>query len=137
LKQPQSALPGPVLLVDDQPPILFVAATYLEILGISCDVARNGAEALEKVVHGEYALVLIDVQMPVMGGLEATRRIRAWEQAAKLPQVPIIGMTAFTFPGDRQACLDVGMDDFIAKPFEPAELKSKILSFIAPNGLQT
>ncbi len=88
-------------------------------------------------MHGEYALVLIDVQMPVMGGLEATRRIRTWEQSAKLPHLPIIGMTAFIFAGDRQCCLDAGMDDYISKPFEPVELKSKIFSFIAPNGLQS
>ena len=113
-----------ILLVDDQPSILFVARSYLEMLGFRCDTAKNGAEAVKKVVEEPFSLMLIDLQMPVMDGLEATRRIRMREDAERLPRMPIIGMTAYPFEGNRERCIEVGMDDFVTKPFEPADLKS-------------
>jgi len=123
-----------ILLVDDQPSILFVATSYLEMLGLSCDTARNGAEAVEKVAQDSFSLMLIDLQMPVMDGLEATRRIRAREEAAGLPRLPIIGMTAYPFNGNRERCLEAGMDDFVTKPFEPADLKAILFSHLGDPG---
>ena len=119
-----------VLLIDDERSIVRIVSRYFEMLGISWEVAENGAKGLEKVMEGKYSLVLMDVQMPVMDGLETARRIREREQTEKLPRLPIIGMTAFAFAGDRQRCIEAGMDDFIAKPFEPTDLKSKIFSFL-------
>ncbi len=130
----EAATPVPIrariLLVEDHPPNILVATTYLEMLGIDCDVARNGIEAMEKIAGRKYALVLLDVQMAVMDGLEATRQIRAQEKKEGLPHLPIIGMTAYALAGDRQRCLDVGMDEYISKPFDPAELKAKVFAFV-------
>jgi len=119
-----------ILLVEDHPPNILVATTYLEMLGIDCDVAKNGIEAMEKIAAKTYALVLLDVQMAVMDGLEATRQIRAQEKKEGLPRLPIIGMTAYALAGDRQRCLDVGMDEYISKPFDPSELKAKVFAFV-------
>ncbi len=131
-EEEKSVLPhrARVLLVEDHPPNILVATTYLEMLGIDCDVARNGVEALERISQRQYAVVLLDVQMAVMDGLEATRQIRAREKRDRLPPVPIVGMTAYALAGDRQRCLDVGMDEYISKPFDPAELKAKVFAFI-------
>jgi len=83
-------------------------------LGIRADLAENGAEALERVAHGPYDIVLMDVQMPVMDGLEATRRIRRELPANAQPR--IIAMTASAFPEDRAHCMEAGMDDYVTKP---------------------
>ena len=119
-----------ILLVEDYQPNILVATSYLEMLGVDCDVAKNGQEALDKIAAGKYALVLLDVQMAVMDGLEATRQIRERERKQHLPRLPIIGMTAYALAGDRQRCLDVGMDEYISKPFEPEELKFKVLAIL-------
>jgi len=119
-----------ILLVEDYQPNILVATSYLEMLGVDCDVAKNGQEALDKIAAGKYALVLLDVQMAVMDGLEATRQIRERERKQHLPRLPIIGMTAYALAGDRQRCLDVGMDEYISKPFEPEELKFKVLAVL-------
>jgi PAS domain S-box-containing protein len=128
----EEALPfrATILLVEDHQPNILVATTYLEMLGIDCDVARNGREALEKIASRPYALVLLDVQMAVMDGLEATRQIRARERMEQRPRLPIIGMTAYALAGDRQRCLDAGMDEYISKPFEPEELKLKVFAIL-------
>ncbi len=131
---PQDEVAAPyrarILLVEDYQPNILVATSYLEMLGVDCDVAKNGQEALEKIAVGKYALVLLDVQMAVMDGLEATRQIRERERKQLLPRLPIIGMTAYALAGDRQRCLDVGMDEYISKPFEPEELKFKVLAIL-------
>jgi len=119
-----------ILLVEDHEPNILVASTYLDLMGIEHDVARDGVEAMEKFGLRTYALILLDVQMPNLDGLEVTRRIRAREKADGLPRSPIIGMTAYALAGDRQRCLDVGMDEYISKPFDFEELKSKVRSFV-------
>jgi CheY-like chemotaxis protein len=118
-----------ILLVEDYAPNVLVATAFLEDFGYVCDVASNGMEAVEKVISGAYLVVLMDVQMHGMNGLEATRMIRQHERENHLPPIPIIGMTAHALYGDKERCIESGMDDYIPKPFDPAQLKSKIMHF--------
>ena len=105
-----------------------MATSFLEAMGYSFEVAGNGGEALEKLDGTTYAAILMDVQMPGMDGIEATRRIRERERAAGEGRVPIIGMTAHALTGDRDRCLAAGMDDYLPKPFDPAGLAAKLLA---------
>jgi CheY-like chemotaxis protein len=89
----------------------------LKKLGFAFETANNGQEAIEMIEAGAQAeLVLMDCQMPVMDGLEATRHIRAWEQENGKPRLPIIALTASAFEEDRERALAAGMDDFLTKP---------------------
>jgi PAS domain S-box-containing protein len=118
---------GPrILLVEDYAPNVLVATTFIEQFGYTCEIATNGQEAIEKVKTGRFSLILMDVQMHGMNGLEATHLIRAYEQQQKLERIPIIGMTAHALSGDRERCLGAGMDDYIPKPFNPDELRGMI-----------
>lgn len=105
-----------VLLAEDEPINQEVASMLIEDINWTIDVANNGQEALALAQQNHYDLILMDMQMPVMGGLEATRQIRAIE---KLRAIPIIAMTANAFIEDRNACLDAGMNDFVTKPVMP------------------
>ena len=117
-----------ILLVEDNPVNLMVAQRLLQVLGTECDTAGNGQVALEKLeAGGDYSLVLMDCQMPVLDGYSATRRWREIEQERKAEQrMPIIAMTANAMAGDRQKCLDAGMDDYLAKPVGRNELEDCI-----------
>ncbi len=84
-------------------------------------LAGNGLEALSKLEKQRYDLILMDVQMPEMGGLETTRRIREREQTSG-EHIPIVAMTANAIKGDRERCLESGMDDYVSKPVLPEEL---------------
>lgn len=106
---------GQVLLAEDQPVNQRVAATYLQKLGLTVDVANNGQIALEKALLKSYDVIFMDCQMPVMTGYEATRKIR--ERQGK-EQTPIIALTAEGTSGERTNCFSVGMDDFLTKPLE-------------------
>ncbi len=119
-----------VLLVEDHEPNILVESTYLDLMGLECDVARNGEEALKKFALRKYDLILLDVQMPIMDGLEVTHHIRSQEKLKGLPRTSIIGMTAYALAGDRQSCLAAGMDEYISKPFDPEELKTKVLACV-------
>ena len=115
-----------VLLVDDMPTNQLIGCELLESLGITVDTADNGARALKKLLEDAtiYDIVLMDVQMPEMDGLEATRRLRA---SKRLPDLPIIAMTAHALDSERQRCLAAGMNDFLTKPIDP-ELLQHMLS---------
>jgi signal transduction histidine kinase/ActR/RegA family two-component response regulator/HPt (histidine-containing phosphotransfer) domain-containing protein len=119
---PSLALDVPlrVLVAEDNPINQRVAVPLLERLGYRADVAGNGVEALEAVTAVPYDLVLMDLRMPEMDGLEATRRIRAEVPADRRPRV--VAMTANATVEDRQACRDAGMDDFLSKPVRPPDL---------------
>ncbi len=113
-----------ILLVEDNPVNLMVAQRLLQILGADCDTAGNGQVALEKMETGDYDLILMDCQMPVLDGYSATRRWRELEQQRNATRrLPIVAMTANAMAGDRQKCLDAGMDDYLAKPVSRQELE--------------
>jgi CheY-like chemotaxis protein len=102
-----------------------VAVRMLERQGHRVAVAANGIEALERLRTGTYHLILMDMQMPEMDGLQATREIRQCEgQSGR--HIPIIAMTANALPGDRERCLDSGMDGYLSKPIHPRALSEGI-----------
>jgi CheY-like chemotaxis protein len=114
-----------VLVAEDNRINVMLATALLKKMGHVVDTAGNGREALEALAAKTYDLVLMDVHMPDMDGLEATRRIRQAEIAGRRKsRTPIIALTASTLEGDRQICIDAGMDDFLAKPLDPNALKA-------------
>jgi PAS domain S-box-containing protein len=124
-----------ILLVEDNPTNQQVAVGILFKMGLYADTAANGAEALSALGQIPYDLVLMDVQMPVMDGLTATRRIRAAASPVLNPRLPIIAMTAYAMQGDRDKCLDAGMNDYVPKPITPhilAEVLKKWLPHPSP-----
>ncbi|MGC4076319.1 MAG: ATP-binding protein [Rubrivivax sp.] len=116
-----------VLLAEDNPVNQDVGRELLEMAGLQVDVAADGEQAARLAVEGDYAAILMDMQMPGVDGLEATRLIRALPAHAA---TPIVAMTANAFGEDRQACLDAGMDDHVAKPVDPAQLYSVLLHWL-------
>jgi two-component system sensor histidine kinase/response regulator len=116
-----------VLLADDDPVNQEVTLALLQRLQLAVDVVGDGAQAVEQVRAHDYALVLMDVQMPVLDGLQATRAIRALPGRA---QLPILAMTANAYTEDREACLAAGMNDHIAKPVVPAQLTACLLRWL-------
>ncbi len=124
-----------ILVVEDNKINQKVIHLLMEKLGYQVDIANNGYEAIAALNRKRYALVLMDEQMPEMDGLEATRYIRQ-AQASKSPYFPpgmkIIAMTAKAMAGDRQACLDAGMDDYLSKPVNPEALRDMLTRYLAP-----
>jgi len=120
-----------VLLVDDYPPNVLVVATYLEKFGYDYDIADNGIDAISLAKQNRYVACLMDVQMHDMDGIEATMAIRDFESQEHKPHLPIIGITAHALSGDRERCLDAGMDEYVAKPFNPSELENRLAALIA------
>jgi len=119
-RRPEDGLRGAhVLVVEDNQVNRMLAARVLEEAGITADMAVNGLEAVERAGTGGYDLILMDLQMPQMDGLEACRIIRGMNTGKT---VPIIAMTANASPKDREACLEAGMNDHVAKPFRPHDL---------------
>jgi signal transduction histidine kinase/CheY-like chemotaxis protein len=120
----------PLLLVEDYEPNIMVATIMFENFGYHYEVARNGQEAIQKFTTGVYSIVLMDVQMPIMDGFETTRRIREFETKNNRVPIKIIAMTAHAMKGDREKCLEAGMDDYIAKPFNPHQLQTILTQYV-------
>ena len=110
-----------ILLAEDNPVNQKLAIKMLEKRGHQIVVAGNGKEALAALAKRTYDLVLMDVQMPVMDGLEATRQLREMEKGAGRRQ-PVVAMTALVMKGDKERCMEAGMDGYISKPIRPQEL---------------
>jgi CheY-like chemotaxis protein/HPt (histidine-containing phosphotransfer) domain-containing protein len=118
---------GTVLLAEDSDINREVASEMLTFLGFHCVCVPNGREAVARVQKGAVDLVLMDCQMPEMDGYEATRLIRQWEQqpapnGRRRQHLPVVALTAHAMKGDRDRCLESGMDDYLTKPLDPAEL---------------
>ncbi len=120
-----------VLLVEDYVVNQRLALKLLEKLGHDAEVCSNGQEAVEAVRRGGYDIVLMDVQMPVMGGFEATALIREWERTAG-GHLPIVAMTAHALTGDRERCLAAGMDGYVTKPIDRQRLAEAIDAATTP-----
>lgn len=127
LQLPASKL---VLIVDDYENNQRVALAYLKKLGYAAHVVESGPAAIEAITRNRarYALILMDWQMPGMDGLEATRRIRQWEQR-RGDRIPIIGMTANALKDDRERCLAAGMDDYLSKPMRQEDLATVLTTW--------
>ena len=131
---PAKGLTGTVLIVDDNPENRMLIVAMLDELegsGLTVTVAEDGQQALDFITQGGVPdLVLMDVLMPVMDGLESTEKIRLWEAKNGKPRVPIVALTASAFDEDMQACLAAGMDDFLTKPIDIQKLKAKLLHWL-------
>ena len=126
----KTELVGRVLLVEDNLINQKLAVAMLKKQDLHVDLANNGKEALEALSQHDYQLILMDCQMPVMDGFEATERIRAGDAGSVAAQTPILALTANAMPEDIQRCLDVGMDDHLAKPFTLATLQATLVRWL-------
>ncbi len=126
----KTELVGRVLLVEDNLINQKLAVAMLKKQDLDVDLANNGKEALEALSQHDYQLILMDCQMPVMDGFEATERIRAGDAGSVAAQTPILALTANAMPEDIQRCLDVGMDDHLAKPFTLATLQATLVRWL-------
>jgi PAS domain S-box-containing protein len=129
-RSPENRLPANlrVLLAEDNAVNQKVAARMLEKMGVRVDVANNGLEAVRLCLQTRYDLVLMDCQMPEMDGYAATREIRRLQALSASPRgVPVIALTANTLEGDRELCLEAGMNDFLGKPIRQQDLLAMLL----------
>ncbi len=128
--EPPTPLAGKVLLVEDNPVNQMLAVVMLRSLGVEVTEADNGLVALQRMEESRFDLVLMDCQMPVMDGFEATREIRARELGALASRTPIIAVTANALSGDAEHCLHAGMDAHLAKPFTLKTLREAIAPWL-------
>ena len=123
-----------VLIVEDNPVNQQVVAKMLQKLGLNYEIAQHGREALSKLSTSNlFDLVLMDCQMPIMDGFEATRHWRDQESKLSLPRLPIIALTANAMQGDEERCLDAGMDDHLAKPVNLQSLSQLLAKWLNPS----
>ena len=128
---PQPPLAARILLAEDNLVNQKIALRLLEKAGLSADLAKNGKEAVNAVQNANYDLILMDCQMPEMDGFEATAAIRKLEEATRR-HTPIVALTANAMTGDRERCLDCGMDDYVSKPFDVKALQRLITQWLEP-----
>jgi len=121
-----------ILLAEDEPINQEVSRGLLEDAGLAVDLAEDGARAVELARRNRYDLILMDMQMPNLNGVDATRAIRAMGADSLNAATPILAMTANAFDEDRQTCLDAGMNDHIGKPVDPDRLYETLLKWLAP-----
>jgi len=122
--------PPCVLVVDDNPINQLVAREMLLSLGVAVDTAEHGMEALALLEHRAYALVFMDVMMPVLDGLATTRTWRDREALQGRARLPIVALTANAMASDRERCLSAGMDDYLAKPVRREQLAQMLARWL-------
>ena len=120
-----------VLVVEDNPVNQLLMRRMLGRLGAECEIAEHGEEALRRLAEHRFELVLMDCQMPVMDGFETTARIRGG--SGDHASVPIVALTANAMAGDRERCLNAGMDDYLAKPINAVALQTTLRKWLAPD----
>jgi CheY-like chemotaxis protein len=123
------ALTGRVLVAEDNPVNQLVARAVLEGIGMEVEIVGDGQQAVAAALAGSFDVVLMDCQMPVMDGLSATRQLRAAGYA-----VPIVALTASATAQDERACLEAGMDGYLAKPYRQDELSAALLAVLPQPG---
>ena len=121
---------GRVLLADDNEINREVCQTMLADMGLEVEIAGDGEEAVSRAKQGTYDVIFMDCQMPVMDGYEATRVIRKTEQSENLKRTPVVALTAHVMAGDREKCLEHGMDDYLGKPFTKATLGAVLQNWL-------
>lgn len=121
-----------ILLVEDYEPNILTMMMYFEILGYECDSVKKGKEALEKFSTSHYNLVIMDLQLPDIDGLETTKRMRLLEKEKNLAPTPIIASSGHSSDDDRIFCLRAGMNDCLSKPYHLEDLKKKLLQWMGP-----
>jgi len=124
-------LTGHLLVAEDNPVNRMVIQALLHNLGLTATFAEDGQEAVNAVMQGDTSpLILMDIQMPNVDGLEATRQIRQWEATHGAPRRAILALTAGAFDDDRQKCMDAGMDDFLVKPIDVTKLVATLTRWL-------
>ena len=129
---PDSATPSAahrqplVLLVEDNHINQVVALEFLSLMGVQARLAKNGLEALEACAHAAPDLVLMDIQMPGMDGLECARRLREQQRSGQLPAFPILALTAHALDADVAASIEAGMDEHLTKPLDFVALRTRL-----------
>lgn len=121
--------PCVVLVAEDNPVNRKVAQAFFDALGVQIDFAEDGFEALAAWRSGNYRMIFMDCEMPGMDGLETTRRIRSEEKSERMEPVVIVAMTAYAMEGDRERCLDSGMNDYLAKPVRKKSLREVLVKY--------
>lgn len=125
-----SETPRTILVAEDSESNQALLELYFSQTACSIDFAIDGQEAVNKYETNSYDLVLMDIQMPVMDGYEATRKIRSLEQGRKTPAVPIVAVTANAFKEDKERCLNAGCTDFLSKPVKKISLLQCVASHL-------
>ncbi len=129
-QMPAETLSGNILLVDDSRVNLYVGKETLTKLGLNFDIATNGKEAVSARKKQHYDVILMDCQMPVMDGFEATRCIREYENATQQHPTPIIALTANAMQGDHDKCVEAGMSDYLSKPYSLRTLSDMLVKYL-------
>jgi len=122
-----------ILLVEDDPIVRFLGLKQFTKLGINCDSAVNGLEAVAKTLENAYNIIFMDLSMPLLDGIDATIQIRKHEERRGIPRTPIVAMTAYM---EKQQCFEAGMDDFLFKPVRLEELQQMLHKWKVMNGAQ-
>lgn len=124
-----------ILLAEDEPINRVLTETLLAQAGVAVTCVEDGEQACREVIDGNYQIILMDVQMPVVDGLEATRKIRQWEKERGGRRMTIIALTALAMQGDREKCLQAGMDDYLPKPIEKKQLLDMLTRYLTSSAL--